>query len=793
MYLTAINCAEAVFEPFFDPHLREIANWTIDAPGAIGVSHAPGWAFYYCQWQRPAPDGLVLRLRRSYAALDCSAYERLVVCLNLPEDSVITISAETDAGPRRYTGKPFGAIRREEWLPLDGATRILSLTVEVRHPRPVAGSSWLLWFALQHPGRLASHLAQWSGYDERWEKYLQPPEFEPAFQPTFGLLIDAKELATVRREFADSPATAELRAGADFALTVRPESLIGEHMNIWSANTLRRERDFNKMLSLHGPLAAQAGVLWQDKTLCRLAARFALSIVLCDCWEDSFWAHMRGCTSEQRGFVQAIATWDCALILDLCGEWFTPLGRELILKRIATEGHGGMCQASWWWEYMYYGNQLAWISPARLYGLLLLERTMPARHENYPKPAVSRVAPHTDLAWANLQDNLSKALLPDGGYLEGVSYFTYTARQAFLGATLYARGRGLDPRSLIVPALLRTDRLAEMLYSTDDSQDMILIADAIFAVSEGLAFLAWLMPQSHWVTIYRKSLRRAGAAPMLLPLRLDRDIPAEGPPLAPFCSMPDTGMMCSVRRHQGELVKLFIMGNRSGGDHQHEDKGSFVLEFAGDSFAMDFGVLDYANPVTDLLKQAQRHTMVTPWSDTERPHPQNPIFADIKPQGAGDATRFHATVDATPGWEGWFTKWHRSWDSPTPGTFVITDEWAVEKGRGAVFHWTTHLPMRREGDRIVIESRRACAALLIPEGVEVALEELVLQDPRRTSVEMVYHGASNRRLDTIKPGSQSLFGWAHAATQPRLTLRQPGLAGKLSVTVKLSLKQPKPE
>ena len=789
MHLIAINSAEAIFEPFFDPHLREVEHWTFDAPGATGTSQAPGWAFYTYEWQRPAPDGLVLRMQRRYADLDCSDYERVVVCLNLPEDSVITIAAETDAGPRRRTGERLGALRREEWLPLEGATRLRSLTVEVRNPHPVAGHSWLLWFGLQHPGRLKSHLAQWAGYHEGWDKYLQPPEFEPTFQPTYGLLVNAAELEAVRRDFADSPAAAELRAGADYARPVRPESLIGEHMNYWNQNTLRRERDFHKLLSLHGPVAAQAGVLWRDKTLCRLAARFALSIVHCGHWEDSFWSHLRGSTSEQRGGVSAIATWDCAMILDLCGEWFTPLGRELILKRIAIEGYGALCQASWWWEYMYYGNQLAWITPARIYGLLLLEQTMPARLGHYPKPETSRIAAHTDRAWADLQDNLAQCLLPDGGYLEGVSYFTYTARQAFLCATLYARGRGLDPRTLIAPALLRTDRLAEMLYSTDDRQDMLLVADSMFPVSEGLAFLAWLMPQSHWVTIYRKSLRRAAAAPLLLAMRLDRYIPAEGPPLAPFCSMPDTGMMCSVRRHQGELVKLFIMGNRSGGDHQHEDKGSFILEFAGDSFALDFGVLDYANPVTTMLKHAERHTMLIPWSDDARPAPANPIFADIKPEGSGDATRFHATLDATPGWEGWFTRWQRTWDSPAPDTFVITDEWAVAQGRGVNFLWTTHLPMRREGDRIIIEGRRARAELQIPPGVEAVLDELPLQDPRRTRVDNVYHGASNRLLDSVAAQAHgSLFGWSHAATQPRLILKQAGRSGTLRVAVRFSLK-----
>ena len=399
MHLTAINSAEAVFEPFFDPYLSEFPAWTFAAPESVGLAESRGWAFHTFQWQRPTADGLVVRMHRQYEDLDCTDYERLVVCINLPEEARITIIAETDAGIRRRTGEPFGALRREEWVDLAGAKSILSLTVEIHTPRPRAGAGWLLWFGLTHPGRLASHLKQWDRYDERWTKYLQPPEFEPTFQPTYGLLINAEELEAVRREFADSPAMAELRASSDYARTVRPESLIGEHMNFWSANTLRRERDYNKMLSLHGPIAAQAGLLWRDQTLCRLAARFALSIALCDHWEDSFWAHFRGCTSDQRGFVQAIATWDCALILDLCGEWFTPLGRELILKRIATEGHGNMCQASWWFEYMYYGNQLAWISPARIYGLLLLERTMPAKVDPYPRPPASRVVPHTDLAW----------------------------------------------------------------------------------------------------------------------------------------------------------------------------------------------------------------------------------------------------------------------------------------------------------------------------------------------------------------------------------------------------------
>ncbi|MCX6944624.1 MAG: heparinase II/III family protein [Opitutales bacterium] len=239
--------------------------------------------------------------------------------------------------------------------------------------------------------------------------------------------------------------------------------------------------------------------------------------------------------------------------------------------------------------------------------------------------------------------------------------------------------------------------------------------------------------------------------------------------------MPDTGLMCSVRRLGPELVKLFLLGNKAGGEHQHEDKGSFVLECAGDSFAFDYGVVDYANPVMELLKHAQRHNMLTPWSDTARPKPQNPIHVDVLPHGTGDATRFHATMDLHAGWEGWFTQWQRTWDSPSADTVTITDEWAVAQGRGVIFHWTTQLPMRLEGNRVLIEGRRATAELTFTEGVEARIELLPLQDPRRTAVEQ-------GRRDIIQ------FGWKLGQTQPLLTLRQTGTSGVLRVTVRLKLK-----
>ena len=148
-------------------------------------------------------------------------------------------------------------------------------------------------------------------------------------------MLDADELDAVRREFADSPMAGSMREAAEDALAVPPERLIGQYVNFWNSNSLRRERDHGKVITIHGANAAQAGMLFRDKRLCRLAARFALSIAHCERWDDNFVCYMPGSTWEQRAFTQSVCVFECALILDLCGEWFTEVGRQLVLRRIA--------------------------------------------------------------------------------------------------------------------------------------------------------------------------------------------------------------------------------------------------------------------------------------------------------------------------------------------------------------------------------------------------------------------------------------------------------------------------
>jgi hypothetical protein len=83
--------------------------------------------------------------------------------------------------------------------------------------------------------------------------------------------------------------------------------------------------------------------------------------------------------------------------------------------------------------------------------------------------------------------------------------------------------------------------------------------------------------------------------------------------------------------------------------------------------------------------------------------------------------------------------------------------------------------MELAGNQVRIHGRRATATLTLPDGVEARLEQLPLMDPRRRAIDL------QRR-------EMQQYGWDHAETQPRLTVRQRGATGSLRVALKLHLK-----
>jgi Heparinase II/III-like protein len=729
------NEAEAIIEAFYSTEISQFRKWDVDPGRDHGLSIRQNWAAVDYEWASKPASGPALRLSRQFN-LDCSAYDKLMVKLAAPEGVIVRVTATTDRGTLSYASPPAGNEETEHFLDLEGATRIDTITLELDATRDGNAAGWLRWVGLQNTERLKQYFARWDYSKMRWDAHLKGPDYEPEFKPAYGIFMTPDELDALR---ADHAAAVKENGESGYSATVTssrdmiPEQGIHEFANSGGqGGSHARNRD-KDLAPLQGSThLAVAGLVARDAGALRMAARFALSIAMSEHWETGFMSQLPGGPWEDRAFRRSYVCDDIATILDLAGEMFTSTGRQYLMRRLAEEGAGPINFVTWRHEYIFHCNQLAYFNKGRMYAYLVMEREYP------------RVKPYTDLALADTIDNLNIVIQPDGGCLEGPGYFNPTIRENYYVLKHYARARNIELSTLIPGALRRTADYAAAVASTTPN-DVIPICDCGTEASFGtstLDVLVDLMPDSYWVTVYNKKRSLSGEDPL----------PYKAPPLPHFLSLPDTGLIASVRDLGGHAVKLLIMGHQAGADHTHEDKGSFVLEFAGQTFAMDLGICEYSDPIHHVYKQCQRHNMLVPSGLSERPHPDRPLPVEVKPQGSGDATAFHATIDATPGWRGLYKKWVRTWDSPTPATLTIRDEYALGKGDAVEFYWQTQLPCRQEGQSVVITGDKGIVTLRAPEDCAVRLEALPL---------------------------------AEGAGQTRITVRKEGAEGTLEVTAEL--------
>lgn len=715
--LTPINAAEAIVEPFWDPYLSGLGEWQVECGDDWGLQVRQDWCWAAFEWRRKPAAGPAVKMTRRFR-VDCSGYDHLMVSLKAPERVTLRLSAETERGAVVLEEE---AQCREHLLHLGDAQRLHAVTLELIAQEEGPGSGWLNWVGLHNSRVLPHHLEQWRHFDEDWHPYLQPPGHTPGYRPRHGIVLDDDGVAALRGWHAD-----RVRAGgispftrtAEEAADLRPESQIEEFVAQVCGSRYARERDEDQRILGPGWAAAVAGLVLEDEALLRLAARYALALAAIPVWDSGVECYFPGGIFEHRSFSQSACAEEAALILDLAGEMFTDAGRDLVQRRLAEHGLGNINFVAWRHEYIHHNNQLAAFSAGRLLGYGVLEKTM------------SRVRPYMELAYQDLVDSLVEIVLADGGFVEGPSYFFYTMGNGGRGLYYYARARGLDIVQVLPEPLKATGAFAAAIASTLPDADVIPICDASATYSpEPMALLAAAMPESPWVSIFRKALARSeGMVSSILVLSLEPRIPSAGPEAETFVTLPEMGLMASTRKLGEVLVKILIPGNRAGAGHTHEDKGSFVLEFAGEAFAMDPGTCDYGNPLSSVLKHCERHSMLVPCGFQDRPHPECPLAVDVKPEGHGDADRFEARIDLASGWEGYYRCWRRTWRSDAPDALTIRDEYELADGSGVEFYWQTALPVSEDGDTITIRGKKGTVVLTVPDDCDVRVDRLPLAD-----------------------------------------------------------------
>ncbi len=715
-----INMAEAIIEPFWAPELSGLARWKIDSGTGHGLRIRQNWSAVDFEWASKPAVGPALRMSRDFH-VDCSAYDRLLVRLSPPKGCVTRVTAATDLGPRTFVSEPATENRAEYVLDLQGARCIETITLELETGAEGGAAGWFTWIGLQSSERLAQYFDRWDYSGMQWDAYLKAPDATLRFEPRYGIFLTAEELADLRAEHeraVTEGGESEFTRRAAAARGYQPEKGISEFVGSGGRTSAHsRVRDeFRPRLS-GNPELAVAGLVLRDAEALRMAARYALSLAMSEHWDTGFMSVLPGSAWEDRAFRRSYTAEDIAVILDLAGEVFTDAGRTYLMRRLAEEGIGPVNFVAWRHEYIFHCNQLAYFNTGRMYAYLVLEREWP------------RVKPYADLALGDAIDNLENVIEPDGGSLEGPSYLNPTIRENYNAMKHYARARGRNLAELVPAIVKRTANYAAVVASTTND-DVIAVCDSgpDFR-NDTLRILTELVPHSYWTTLYNRQ-QAARGEPML----------DAAPPLPAYIELPEIGYIASTRPLGSELVKVFIMGNKANAGHTHEDKGSFVLEFAGQTFAMDLGICDYDDPIHAVYKHCQRHNMLVPVGMTERAAPLNPLPFDVKPTGEGDEQAFHAQIDATPGWNGYYKKWVRTWDSPSPDVLTIRDEYELAKGDAVEFYWQTNLPVEQTDSVVTIRGDKGLATISVPPDCTVRIQHLPLAE-----------GAEHTRIAIHKP------------------------------------------
>lgn len=705
-----VNCAEAVIEEFFDAQTSGLPDWTVErfAPTA-GVRQM--WHLCVASWDQPWTEGPALRMHRAFD-VDCADYDTLVLRQNTGKVQV-RLLVETDQGPRETAAIPE---TRELELELGGATRITGITLEFSAGEQGPFAAELVWILLHDAKAFAYYQRQWDAFTEDWPKLLTPEDEAPPLEPITGIIAMSEEIETLRHklEAGELPEWERYGRGLESECAgFCPEEDIGEYLG--QDGRFARVRDVHRPTT-RGKMAPLAlwGLVTQQPHLVRLAARTLLARCATHIWDSGFATAFPTNEWNHRSFVQGSIAQEVAEILDLAGNHLTGAAQALIQRRLAENVIGQINYCAWRYDYIHHCNQLPAFSSGRLMAYLMLEKAWP------------RVKPYTDLAIEELTVSLEGTILPDGGFVEGAGYLQYTLQEAAQAYFYYARARGLPLAEVTPKCLAHTAHFADAVISTDLERCWIAICDGGqgHGSAAAAAFMAASLPESRWPDLYHKACKRSPKARLTsMELLLHDQIPAKGTPPKAFVHLPEMGLIASQRTLGGHPVKLLIMGGKAGAGHTHDDKGSFTLEFAGETYALDPGICQYGLPIANEYKRANRHNMLVPIGGERSFHPQNPLPHDVKPEGRGDENTFEAHIDAAPGWDA-YQKWQRSWESPAPDTLVIHDTWELAQGTGVEFYWQTRLPVEMQDDAVIITGQRGRCILTPPKEAEVRLDHL---------------------------------------------------------------------
>ncbi len=742
--VTPINVAEAVLAPFWDGSMQELANWEVNVGKAEYIFGATSliWS------TKQQAEEVVFSMQRT-ETFSCRGYDQMIVFLSIPQGETLKMTLHTDKGILEKKWRGESPVRDEYMMSLDGAQQISKMILEIcRSSETDVSKGRLLWIGLQDSERLPLVLEQFRQLAAQpLDLFMAPGEQMPEFKSKTGLLGKDADLLSIQEEYQ----RLKEAAGGQELITEElsgydPALLMSETLPFANQPIFGRVRDDGR--SFKSTLAlVQKALISKNAELMRMALRNALIFALTPNWDTSFLSDFPDSGWEQRVFSNATVAEAVAVVLDYGDDLLSDAGRQLLLKRLAVDGLGQINFNIWKHKYLFGNNQLAVFTRGRVAAYLTLEQ---ARYWNG-----ERVKPYTEMAMQELYDSIEMLIHPDGSFLEGPGYFFYTIGSIQPVLQMYANVRNKNLSSVIPDKMKLLGAFADTLVSTDRRGGLIPFSssqgEGRFGSISTIQFLAAIAPDSQWTAIYNRLMRERYHDHLFADLgfwTLRSQVPTEDPPVRPFSELPVMGAMSSTRFFDGKAVKMLLLGSKANSHcHRHNDKGSFVLEFDGDTYAADPGGQNYADADGKNVIRADYHNMLVPMRAREN-EKETVSPVDIRPAGKGDSNTFYAEIHPAPASNGDFLQWKRSIESESPEKFVITDSYQTSpEHEGVRFLWITQLPQQQTGPNTIrLEGESSYALLHFPEGVKFSTETLLVRRKENYS-----------RLNFAKEGSSGVI------------------------------------
>ncbi len=721
--VTPINPAEAVFAPFWDYNMQEMRNWKV----VRGATAHPFGSTGFSWSRKNSETGKSAFLMERANPVPCARYDTLISCIRLPVGSTLKITLDTDAGTKEHSWTGKSPYRDEYAMPLGGAKEIRKITLEIFDTgKNAVTQGAFLWMGLRNSNNLKLITEQRKQFAEQpLDIFMAPKDTVPSYQPRVGLLGRGLRLKRIQDEYQ----AMKKNAGRELLTEnlpdgYAPEKEMSDILPFANPKIFGRIRDDNQNLRhLSGML--QKGVIAQNPELMRMAVRTALVMALTPNWDSTFLSDFADSGWDQRVFSHAVAAEEIALVLDYAGDLLSETGRQLLLKRLALEGLGQINYNIWKYSYLFGNNQLSVFTRGRIASYLVLEKAYAWNGQ--------RVVPYTELAMQELYDSIDLLMHPDGSFLEGPGYFFYTVGSIQPALQMYANARGKKLRDVIPEKMKKLGAFGDTLVSTDRRGGLIPFSSSQGEGRHGAVttyqFLAAIAPESQWARLYHDRLAKNRLISDLPFWAMRGDVPENDPPVKPFSELPVMGAMSSTRFLNGSPVKILMLGAKANAAcHRHNDKGSFVLEFDGDTYAADPGGQNYADADAKNVVRADYHNMLVPLEPRENEKEAiSPV--DIRPSGKGDEKSFHAEISPAPASNGDIQEWKRTIDSPAPDRITITDSYRMApQHKGARFLWITELPWKQLPDNTIrLDGQNSYALIRYPKDIRFSAETLTVR------------------------------------------------------------------